>query len=147
MSWSVEIIATNVYVPTDNQCRASSTTIDNLIGTNNAIVVALPIIAGDPDYHLAVDADVIGNDIATYAATYAARYTLTTEPLDWDGNYYSVISDIVQRRYHYVRNVNYPNWQHEQGVYYACSILDLSVEHKHNVGAKQIKLQLVITRR
>jgi hypothetical protein len=149
MSWIVNLLFSNARIPTSTDMTASQTDIDNAINASQAVVYDAYIYAGDPVVELEIDAKTIGTDVvlSTYQPT--ERYKLHLLPMTYNATEYHQLMTYLRRPYMYVRcnSGNYPNWRHSYDVWYACELVGVEVDHKHETGRKHVTLTIALTLR
>lgn len=149
MSWAVDLVGSDVYVATDTAMVASSTTIASLLSSGDATQMTLAIYAGDPVIELELDAKAIGSDVVSATRIATERYTFAVMPYTWTDAAYMQLLRLLRKPYHYVRSsvARYPNWRHIDDAYYACEVVKLDVEHKHESGRKYVTITIALTLR
>lgn len=148
MSWTIELVGSSVFIATDTDGRADNVAVSNAITASAATALNVSITAGDPDFELKVETDVIAPGVAASTVTDIARYTLAIYPYVWNDAAYTTLLRLLAAPYTYIRCAAgaYPNWRHDYNQYYACRIADVKIEHKHETGTKLVTVTLYIVR-
>ncbi|GIV53441.1 MAG: hypothetical protein KatS3mg038_3962 [Candidatus Kapaibacterium sp.] len=147
MTWTVDLVGSNIIIPTNASGYVDdSTLITSAISAGQAVQHTLSIYAGDPVVEYEIEAKPIASGVIAASKIAIDQYTLALLPYAWDSNDYYDLLRLVGRPYLYITSspANYPNWKHA-AKWYACELIKLDVEHKHETGTKRVTLTVGLT--
>lgn len=147
MTWTVELVGSNILIHTNASGYVDdSTLITSAISAGQAVQRTLYISAGDPVVEYEIEAKPIASGVIAASKIATDRYTLALLPYAWDSSDYYDLLRLVGRPYLYITSspANYPNWKHA-AKWYACELVKLDVDHKHESGTKRVTITIGLT--